>query len=103
MKSMSSGRFTVANAMVPAVSPWLEIWNWGPGAYGLWIEVTSSISATSPRNFSIAERTARSLTLRSASKTIWPDTGDPLPSSNADSTSENPSVDSKPSSEKSWR
>ena len=32
VKSMSSGRFTMANAMVPGASPCVEIWNSPPGA-----------------------------------------------------------------------
>jgi len=101
---MSSGRFTVAKAIVPAAGPCWETWNASAyGAYGLSTEVTSSISATWANRPSMAWRTVGSFTPWSAWKTIWAVWGDPLPSEKASSTRLNPSVDSNPPSEKSWR
>jgi hypothetical protein len=89
--------------MRPSASPREEIWNWLPGSYGLCTAMTSSISATWPNISCIADCTAGSVTPCSASNTIWPVWGEPLPSANSDSMSVKPAVDSKPSSEKSWR
>ena len=104
VKSMSSGRLTVANAIVPGASPWVEIWNSPPGAYGLCtdsdvVDLGHLGEQLLHRRLDLGVVDA----LRRPAKTIWPDCGEPLPSSNSDSTSAKPSVDSKPSREKSCR